>query len=115
LQSQKRKRNDNNISRHCLFDYLQPVDNIGHSGNSFCKQGKENREVEKGEKAQTNQPYFMKPCKLCRRKTINIFNVEFKGTPICDYCANSIAIQQVNWLVGTQMVRKYEEKKPKKK
>lgn len=57
----------------------------------------------------------MKPCKICRRQTKAIFNIQFKQVPICEYCAGNIAMQQVIWLVGRRMVENYEQSKAKKK
>ena len=38
-----------------------------------------------------------KKCKLCPNKTENIFNIDFKATPICEGCAKSIFLQQAHW------------------
>lgn len=41
-------------------------------------------------------------CKLCGKVTENIFNIGFKGVPVCEGCANSIMLQQATWLVQNQ-------------
>lgn len=40
----------------------------------------------------------MKPCVICERETINVFNIALKMKPVCEPCANAIAWQQVDWL-----------------
>ena len=49
----------------------------------------------------------MKKCKVCKSETENKFNIEFKATPICEDCANSIMLQQVSWLAKTAKENKY--------
>lgn len=41
----------------------------------------------------------MKKCKLCGDPTDVIFNINLKATPICEYCASSIFLQQAQWYV----------------
>ena len=39
----------------------------------------------------------MKKCRICDNDTENIFNIEFKATPICENCATSLFLQQAKW------------------
>lgn len=41
----------------------------------------------------------MPACKICGSETNCCFNIRLERTPICDYCANSICLQQVSALV----------------
>lgn len=41
----------------------------------------------------------MKECKICKDKTKNAFNIDFKAVPICEPCAKAIFIQQATWYV----------------
>lgn len=38
-----------------------------------------------------------KKCKVCGDKTHTVFNIDLKATPICEYCAMAIFIQQASW------------------
>jgi hypothetical protein len=38
-------------------------------------------------------------CRVCGNPTKNLFNISFSKAPICEYCAESIFIQQANWYV----------------
>ena len=40
-----------------------------------------------------------KKCKVCGKKTKNVFNISFKAVPICESCACSITAQQVTWMI----------------
>ena len=42
----------------------------------------------------------MLECKLCDNKTSALFNIGFKQVPICDECADTVVIQQVQYLVN---------------
>jgi len=44
-------------------------------------------------------------CKICKRKTENIFNIKFKATPICEECATAIFLQQTNWYIRKEMFK----------
>lgn len=37
------------------------------------------------------------PCKICKRKTAQGFNIGFKLTPICEFCERAIVIQSVQY------------------
>ena len=41
----------------------------------------------------------MNKCCVCRTKTNEIFNINFKAVLICSKCANSIMLQQMHDLV----------------
>ena len=45
------------------------------------------------------------PCRICKEKTPYVFNIKFKPVPICDDCANSIVLQQIQDLVGKKSKR----------
>ncbi len=40
------------------------------------------------------------PCKVCGEQTIYIMNIKLKAVPICDDCAATITMQQVDWWVN---------------
>jgi len=42
------------------------------------------------------------PCKTCGKETNQVFNIGFKAVPICNSCANTIAMQQLGWLIEHQ-------------
>lgn len=46
----------------------------------------------------------MKNCKICREKTKNTFNIDFKATPICENCAERIFLQQAQWYVTNKPI-----------
>lgn len=48
----------------------------------------------------------IKPCKLCGEETPNVFNINFEATPICEWCAQRIFIQQANWYVTDYAIQK---------
>jgi hypothetical protein len=41
-------------------------------------------------------------CKICGEETDVIFNIDFVATPICEFCARAITIQQVAWYVDKE-------------
>ena len=51
-----------------------------------------------------------KKCKLCGEETPNVFNINFDATPICEDCAMSITLQQINWIQKTRAVDKSRKK-----
>ena len=53
----------------------------------------------------------IKKCKLCDEPTDTGFNINFKLTPICESCANSIFLQQASWLTKQTMQTKTYSKK----
>ena len=56
----------------------------------------------------------MKNCKICNELTDVVFNVNFEATPICEYCAESIFIQQAMWYVKEKDVNKARKRKQEK-
>jgi len=56
----------------------------------------------------------MKPCKICGDLTETVFNVNFEATPICEYCAERIFIQQAMWYVKEKDVNKARKRKQEK-
>ena len=43
----------------------------------------------------------MKRCKVCGKvRAESYFNIGFKQVYICEWCANSITMQQVQWMIG---------------
>lgn len=40
-----------------------------------------------------------KPCKICDSPTAYVFNINLTSVPICDECANSVLLQQAQFLV----------------
>ena len=53
----------------------------------------------------------MNKCKICNSKTDNIFNIDFKATPICESCATSIFAQQAMWYVRSHKTKDNENAK----
>lgn len=39
----------------------------------------------------------MKKCKICKRTTSTVFNINFEAVCICEDCARAIFIQQAMW------------------
>lgn len=42
-----------------------------------------------------------KPCKIYKEQTNNLFNINFKATPICEQCSTAIFLQQAAYYVKT--------------
>ena len=38
----------------------------------------------------------MKTCVICKNYTFNVFNIQFTATAICESCASTISLQQIN-------------------
>ena len=43
------------------------------------------------------------PCHICGKETDVLFNIDFRSIPICESCANSIALQQVQDLTRSNV------------
>jgi len=39
------------------------------------------------------------PCSVCGKETPNVFNISLKAVPVCERCADSISLQQVNYVL----------------
>lgn len=47
----------------------------------------------------------MNKCKLCNTETNIIFNIRFKRTPVCQSCADSISLQNIQDLFSKNSIR----------
>lgn len=47
----------------------------------------------------------MNKCKLCNNETNIIFNIKFKAMPICQSCADSISLQNIQDLLTNNSIR----------
>ena len=48
-------------------------------------------------------------CKCCGKLTEYVVNIKLKAVPICDVCADSITIQQVNFIIHNKYVNQYKQ------
>lgn len=45
-------------------------------------------------------------CRVCGEPTKNRFNISYSAAPICEYCAESIFIQQAAWYLNHPQIKK---------
>jgi len=41
----------------------------------------------------------LESCTICGQLTPNVFGINFKAIPVCETCADSISLQQVNYVI----------------